>query len=97
MVQLTGHAEDMGVYRKYIQMALSIGLEHFSKDMEEVYAFNKWGREVGCFKSVRDASKKLGIPAHYISNMLSGRQSTAGGLIFVRSKDVELVKRIMNE
>ena len=75
----------------YLQMALTIGTEHFTREMEEVIALNKWGEEQGRFKGVRDASLKLGIPRGNIYNVLEGKRPTAGGFIFIRSKDKELI------
>lgn len=77
----------------YIQMALAIGVEHYTKDMEEIVALYQDGVEAGRFKSVTDAADKLGIQQHYISDVLSGKQHTTGGLMFMKTKDYELVKR----
>jgi len=79
--------------RIYIQMALSIGIEHYTKDMEEVVAIYKEGAEAGRFKSISDAADKLGIHQHDISAVLIGRQQTAGGLKFMKVKDYDLVPR----
>jgi len=79
--------------RTYIQMALSIGIEHYTKDMEEVVAIYRDGVEAGRFKSIKDASDKLGIAYQNISTVLEGRQHTAGGLMFMKTKDYELVER----
>ncbi len=79
--------------RTYIQMALSIGIEHYTKDMEEIVALYQDGREAGRFKSVGEAATKLGLPQSSVSSVLSGKQYTAGGLKFVKTKDFELFKR----
>ena len=79
--------------RIYIQMALSIGIEHYTKDMEEVVALYRDGVEAGRFKSEKDAAEKLGIAYQNISAVLEGRQHTAGGLMFMRTRDYELVER----
>lgn len=79
--------------RIYIQMALAVGIEHFTKDMEEVVVLYKDGSEAGRFKGVTDASIKLGIPQSQISDALRGAQHTAGGLMFMKTKDYELVPR----
>jgi len=88
-----GDFDHFDTVRTYIQMALSIGIEHYSRDMEEVVALYKDGVEAGRFKSVNDAMNKLGIPQTQICAVLNGRQHTTGGLMFIRTKDYELVKR----
>ena len=81
------------VNRIYIQMALAVGIEHFTKDMEEIVALYQDGCEAGKFKSIADASNKLGISQPCISDALRGAQHTAGGLMFMKTKDYELVPR----
>ena len=93
MVLITGHAEDMSIYRKYLNMALVVGTEHFSKDMIEIIAMNYIGKEVGHFKSIRQASIILGIDRRNIYHVLEGKCHSAGGLIFVKSKDKILIER----
>lgn len=83
--------------RTYIQMALSIGVEHYTKDMTEVIAFWKDGIEAGRFKSVEEASKKLGIRQSDISSVLTGVQHSAGGLMFMKSKDYDLIPKEKEE
>jgi len=79
--------------RIYIQMALAVGVDHFSKEMEEVVALDMNGTEAGRFKSIQDASDKLGICQSGIMNNLSGRSAWAGGLKWMKVKDYELVPR----
>jgi hypothetical protein len=79
--------------RIYIQMALAVGIDHYSVTMEEVVALDMNGVEAGRFKSVTDASKKLGILQHGITQNLSGRSAWAGGLKWMKVKDYELVPR----
>lgn len=81
------------VNRTYIQMALSIGIEHYTKDMEEIVALYQDGSEAGRFKSVQEATTKLGILQSCISDVLAGRQHTTGGLQFIRAKDYDLIPR----
>ena len=69
------------------------GLEHFTKDMEEVVALYRDGTEAGRFKSVGDASLKLGIHQSCVSDVIRGVQQTAGGLKFMKARDYELVPR----
>ena len=87
---------DFGYYqtvRTYIQMALAIGMEHFRPDQEEIVALYQDGVEAGRFKSVTEAEKKLGIVRQGIVKVLNGRAHTAGGLMFMKTKDYELVER----
>ena len=59
----------------YIQMALAVGVDHFSKEMEEVVALDMNGVEAGRFKSVQEAADKLGIKQSGIMNNLAGRSA----------------------
>lgn len=79
--------------RTYIQMALTVGIEHYTVDMEEIIALYKDGIEAGRFKSLGDAQRKLGLLQSSISDVLAGRQHTAGGLMFMRVKDYDLIPR----
>jgi len=88
-----GDFDHFDTVRSYIQMALSIGIEHYSKTMEEVVALYKDGTEAGRFKSVTEASEKLGIYQSSITNVLSGRCHLAGGLMWMKTKDYELIER----
>lgn len=74
-------------------MALSIGIEHYTKEMEEIVSLYMDGTEAGRFKSVMEAAEKLGITQSGISNVLTGRCHSAGGLIFMKTRDYELVER----
>jgi hypothetical protein len=77
--------------RKYIQRALVIGTDHFAVDMEEVIQMDHIGQEIEIFKSVGEASQKTGIRQGDISAVLTGVQHSAGGFLFVKSKDKELI------
>jgi hypothetical protein len=77
----------------YINMALTIGTEYFTRDMEEIIMMNKEGIEIDRFKSEAEAGQKLGIPPHYISSVITGVQHSTGGFLFIKSKDRELIKR----
>jgi hypothetical protein len=79
------------ICRKFIQRSLVIGTDHFAIDMEEVIQMDRFGTEIDTFKSVGEASKKTGIRQGDISAVLTGVQHTAGGFIFMKSKDKELV------
>jgi len=82
MVQLTGHFEDSQIYEIYIMRALVIGMEHFRPDQEEIIAFNDNGVEVDRYKSVTEASQKLGVTRQAIDKVLSGINHSAKGLSF---------------
>lgn len=79
--------------RSYIQMALSVGLEHYTVDMEEIVVLSQKGVEMGRFKSLSDASKNLGIDKRGISAVICGRQRTCGGMMFIKARDYDLVLR----
>lgn len=89
----TGHIEDIKEYKEKLQMALVIGTEHFINTKEEIIAMNHEGYEVGRFKSIADASLKLGIGRSNIHHVLEKRQYQAGGLIFIKEADMELILR----
>ncbi len=91
MVLLTGHTDDAEVYRKYINMALLVGIEHFTIDMEEIIALDHEGVERGRFKGIRDAARKLGLKESSISNVIAGRNHSTGGYIFIKNKDKYLI------
>lgn len=93
MALALGDLDTLQTCRTYIQMALSIGVEHFTKDMEEIIQMDRNGVEMGRFKSVTDASVKTGIPQYQLSAVLTGIQHTAGGFIFIKVKDKELIPK----
>jgi len=80
--------------RIHIQMALTIGIDHYAKNSEEIKALNYKGEVIGNFKDVTEASNKLGITRQNIQAVLRGRCHTAGGCMFYKVKDVKLIKRI---
>ena len=86
-----GDLDTLQTCRIYIQMALMVGVEHFTKDMEEIVVMNKQGEEVARFKSVSECEAKLGIPQNQISSALNGYQHSAGGFLFMKLKDKELI------
>jgi hypothetical protein len=79
------------ICRKYIQMALSIGLEHFRTDMVEIIQMDRLGEEIERYKSATEASQKTGISLGDICSVLTGNRHSAGGFLFIRSKDKELI------
>lgn len=81
----------------YIQMALSIGLEHFSVLEEEIVALYMDGSEAGRFKGIQECERKLGISHQNISKVLNGSRHSAGGLMFIKTRDYELTKRSEEE
>ena len=92
MILITGETDHLNTYRWFIRQALVIGVEHYTKEMEEIIAMDKWGGEQGRFKGVRDASEKLGIPRGNIYQVLEGRRPSAGGFRFIRNRDKYLIK-----
>lgn len=91
MALALGELDHLQTCRTYIQMALSIGIEHYTKDMEEIVQMDSFGNELGRFKSVTEAAERTGIHQSYISAVLIGQQHTTGGFIFMKAKDKELV------
>jgi len=88
-----GDFDHLQTIRTYIQMALSIGVDHYTKEMEEIVVLDTHGIEAGRYKSIVEASKQLGIHEENISAVLNGRQHTAGGYMYMKTKDYELIKR----
>jgi hypothetical protein len=74
-------------------MALAVGVDHFTKEMEEIVVLDKQGVEAGRFKSIEETAKQLGLHSENISAVLNGRQQTSGGLMFMKTRDYELIKR----
>jgi hypothetical protein len=91
MALALGDYSTLQTCRIYIQMALSIGVEHYTKDMEEIIVLSIDGREIDRLKSISDVEKKMGIKQQYVSAVLTGQQYSAGGLRFMKVKDKELV------
>lgn len=89
----TGHIEDMKTYKEYLQMAITIGTDHFTRNMEEIVAMTRDGIERGRFRGINEAAKKLGLSQGGISNVIAGRRATCGGFKFILAKDIELIKR----
>jgi hypothetical protein len=91
MALLTGDLDNLNTYRWFIRQALDIGINHFTKDMEEIIQMDRFGEELGRFKGVTDCSQKTGIRQSDISAVLTGVQHSAGGFLFMRSKDKKLI------
>lgn len=92
-LEQTSDNSHMCTVRRYIEMAVDIGTNHFTKDMEEIIALDNWGNETDRYKSVTEAAENLGIPQHYISAVLAGTQNTTGGYRFIKAKDQELLRK----
>lgn len=88
MVQLTGHFEDQEIYQLYIQRALCIGMEHLSSLQEEIIAYDENGKIVARYRSITEASQKLGVSRQAIDKVLSGKNHTAKKLIFRKAKEI---------
>lgn len=88
-----GEFNHLQTIRTYIQMALSIGLVHFHILDEEIVVLDMNGKEAGRFKNLASAEKTLGINKSSISEVLNGNRHSAGGLMFMRIEDYELVPR----
>ena len=77
----------------YIQMALVVGIEHFTIKMEEIVVMTKEGVEIGRFKSITETADKLGLKEENISATLNGRQCSCGGMLFMKARDHDLIPR----
>ena len=84
MFRKTGHDRDIPVYREYIQIALVVGADYFSKDKSEIVAFDEAGNEVGRFIIVNKASRELKVNRQNIDQVLKGNRFHAGGYTFIR-------------
>jgi hypothetical protein len=91
MALALGDLDTLRTCRIYIQMALSIGIEHFHVLEEEIIVLDKDGVECGRFKGLADAEKVLGINKASICKCLNGERHSAGGLMFIKTKDKELI------
>jgi hypothetical protein len=92
-----GGLEYLRICKFYINMAVTIGLECYSKNMEEIIAMTCDGVEVGRYPGLREASRQLGIAEGGISNVIAGRHHTAGGLMFMKAKDREMYKKELQD
>ena len=93
--QLTGDViHDEPIVRRYMTMALDIGVNHFTPDMEEIMMISRDGVEIARFKGVTDASVKSGIRQGCISSVLSGIQHSAGGFLFRKVNPLESLSYI---
>jgi hypothetical protein len=86
-----GDFDNLDIFRWFIRQALVIGIDHFTQDMEEIVQMDHLGGEIARFKGVTDCSRKTGIRQGDISAVLTGVQHSAGGFLFIRAKDKELI------
>lgn len=84
MVLQTGHEEDLQIYQDYIQIAIVIGAELFSKEKGEIVAFDEAGNEVGRFINVNRAARELKLNRQNIDQILKGNRYHSGGYTFIR-------------
>lgn len=91
MALALGDLDYLKTCRYYMQMALTIGMEHFHVLEEEIIVLDKYGIELGRFKSIADAEKVLGIYKSSICEVLNGNRHSAGGLMFIKTKDKEMI------
>ena len=87
LMNRTGNIGHAPLYREFLNMAVIIGMEHFTPDMIEIVALLKDGAEAGRYKCTAEASRKLGIAQGNITAVLEGRRHTAGGYLFIRKVD----------
>ena len=91
MALAVGDMKYLETYRWYIRQALVIGCDHFSVDMEEIIQMDRNGVEIARYKSIGEASRKTGLFHSNISDVVNSKQHSAGGFLFVKTKDKELV------
>lgn len=87
-----GELDHLATCRRYISMALSIGIEHFTSEMEEIIVMTTNGTEIGRYKSIQETADQIGLRAENISAVVNGRQYTTGGLMFMKNRDKELIE-----
>jgi hypothetical protein len=88
---LLGDLDNLNTFRWFIRQALVIGIDHFSKDMEEIIQLTHFGEEVGRYKSLREAARETGIDRRNIHHVLVGQSHSAGGFLFIKANDKELI------
>jgi hypothetical protein len=87
MILQTGDYEHAETYKLFLTRALTIGMDHFSKNMDEIVAFDISGHEVGRYRNAYEASAKLGVARGNINQILSGKKHSIHGYMFRRAKD----------
>jgi hypothetical protein len=93
MALALGDLSHLKTCKFYINMALVIGTESFTKEMEEIVAMNYEGKELGRYKSESDASAQLGISRTQIVDVIKGRRHQTHGYCFIKLKDKELIQK----
>lgn len=93
LVSLTGDTEHMSTIRRYIEMALDVGINHFTKEMEEIVMVDGFGHEIDRFRCLSEAENKTGIDRRHISLVLLGQRHTAGDCRFIKAKDMVLIPK----
>lgn len=86
MIQELGHPEFSHIYQKYLERALTIGMEHFCNFKRNIIAMDKLGNINGIYKSPYDIENKLGIAHQRVYEILKGKKHSAKGLIFKYEK-----------
>lgn len=82
-----GELNHLNTIYYYVNMAVCVGRDHFTNDMDEVVALDHLGKEQGVFKSTQEAADKLGLNRQNITAVLNGRKHSAGGYLFMKRKD----------
>ncbi len=84
-----GDLDTLPTCRRYIQMALTIGRDHFNDQMNEIIVYDLDGNEIYRFKGIREAGRQLNIDTSHIRRVIRGDRHSHLGFIF--RKDKELV------
>jgi hypothetical protein len=84
--------EHLTTIRRYVDMVLDIGINHFSPDMKEVAALDQWGTEIGRFKSWSDAAVKLNVGLGDVANIIAGKRHQTKGYRFIPTNQTLIPK-----
>ncbi len=73
------------------KMRIKYTTKAIKSNLQPVSQYNLAGSKIGYFKSLKAASKKLGIDDGVISNALNGRYLTAGGFAWKKGDGVQYI------
>lgn len=91
LIELATDPEFVNAIKWFVRQALVIGTDHFTKNSEEIIALDMEGHEIGRYKNILEIEKVLGVKESNVHHVLAGRNHTAGGFMFIRSKDRDRV------
>lgn len=87
---------DLPHIKRIVRMAITVGIEYFSKDMEEIMLLNKKGELVKVFKSINDTATVLETDRSIIQRVLAGKRHSIRGYILrkVQNKPLKKIKDV---